>query len=408
MPAQTKYNAACLQKRLWAPDKVTFKTSVKTPGTELGKNMIYQYSEDQNAFRDSLRRFVQDHYDYESRRQRVAKSAVFSPDYWRQLAELGVLGLAFSEADGGLDLDFPYLMAVAEELGRGLVLEPILPVTIAGRLLAASNNATAKNHLAGLIAGETLVSLAWEEASARGNPLLTQCKLEPSGASYILNGKKQAVLAAAESHLYIVSARNSDGELTLLLLDAAQAGISQRRYLLSDGNSAADLEFNNSELPASAIIASGAQAEALLKMAVSESIVVMAAEAIGAMDQLLKITQEFLQTRKQFAMPLAMFQALQHRFADMVIATEKLRSLLWAACQQLGGNSQEKAVAQLKVQLGESARYVGQQAVQLHGGIGMTDELNVGAYFKRLTVMELLAGQQDYHLGKLADLALAS
>ena len=126
------------------------------------------------------------------------------------------------------------------------------------------------------------------------------------------------------------------------------------------------------------------------------------------MDQLLNITQEFLKTRKQFGMPLGMFQSLQHRFADMVIAAEKLRSLLWAACQQLGDERQEKAVAQLKVQLGESARYVGQQAVQLHGGIGMTDELNVGAYFKRLTVMELLAGQQDYHLGNLADLAVVS
>ncbi|WP_295877844.1 acyl-CoA dehydrogenase [uncultured Zhongshania sp.] len=370
--------------------------------------MIYQYSEDQNAFRDSLRRFVQDHYDYESRRQRVAKSAVFSPDYWRQLTELGVLGLPFSEADGGLDLDFPYLMAVAEELGRGLVLEPILPVTIAGRLLAASTNRTAKNHLAGLIAGETLVSLAWEEASARGNPLLIQCKLGARGDGYVLNGKKQAVLAATESQLYIVSARNSDGELTLLLLNAGQTGISRSSYLLSDGNSAADLKFNNVDVPANAIIATGTEAETLLKTALSEFIVVMAAEAIGAMDQLLNITQEFLKTRKQFAMPLAMFQSLQHRFADMVIATEKLRSLLWAACQQLGGEQQEKAVAQLKVQLGESARYVGQQAVQLHGGIGMTDELNVGAYFKRLTVMELLAGQQDYHLGKLADLAVVS
>jgi alkylation response protein AidB-like acyl-CoA dehydrogenase len=215
-------------------------------------------------------------------------------------------------------------------------------------------------------------------------------------------------LAAAESQFYIVSARDSGGDLQLLLLNAKHSGITQRCYLLADGNSAADLEFNNVELPASAIIASASQAEALLQTTISESIVVMAAEAIGAIDQLLVITQEYLLTRKQFGMPLAMFQSLQHRFADMVIAAEKLRSLLWAACQQLGSDNQEKTAAQLKVQLGESARYVGQQAVQLHGGIGMTDELNVGAYFKRLTVMELLCGQQDYHLGKLAELALVS
>ncbi|POP52762.1 acyl-CoA dehydrogenase family protein [Zhongshania marina] len=370
--------------------------------------MFYQYSEDQNAFRDSLRRFVQDHYDYETRRQRLEKSEVFNADYWRQLAELGVLGLPFSETDGGLDLDFPYLMAVAEEIGRGLVLEPVLPVTVAGRLLAASNSSDAKSHLAALISGECLVSLAWEESSSRGNPLLTQCTLVTRGDGYVLNGKKQAALAAAESQFYIVSARDSGGDLQLLLLNAKHSGITQRCYLLADGNSAADLEFNNVELPASAIIASASQAEALLQTAISESIVVMAAEAIGAIDQLLVITQEYLLTRKQFGMPLAMFQSLQHRFADMVIAAEKLRSLLWAACQQLGSDNQEKAAAQLKVQLGESARYVGQQAVQLHGGIGMTDELNVGAYFKRLTVMELLCGQQDYHLGKLAELALVS
>ena len=362
--------------------------------------MQYQYTAEQQEFRDSLRRFVSDHYDYERHRQRLAKGEHFDAGLWQQWAELGVLGLALDEEYGGLGSGLDDMMAVAEELGRGLVPEPVVPVVAAARLLASvASPAQAEALLPSLVAGELRLSLAWEESASRGNPLVVQTRVK-DGALY---GKKCAVLGAGEAQQWLVSARNEQGELLLLLIAAQPDGL--RRYVMADGRAAGDIQFDGVPVDDSAVLCRGDAAERALRQSASESLLLMAAESLGCIDSLLSVSGEYLVTRKQFGMPLAAFQALQHRFADMFIAGEKLRSLLWAAFQQQGREGFHRAAAQLKVQLAESGRYVGQQAVQLHGGIGMTDELNVGAYFKRLTLMELLAGQRDDHL---AGLALAS
>lgn len=359
--------------------------------------MQYQYTADQQAFRDSLRRFVSDHYDYERHRQRLAGGESFSRELWQQWAELGVLGLVLAEEYDGLASGLDDMMAVAEELGRGLVPEPVVPVVLAARLLAtAAPIAVAESLLPLLVGGELRLALAWEEAGSRGDPLAVHCRLQ-GGA---LHGEKCAVLGAAEAQHWLVSARDEQGELLLLLLDPRPAAL--RAYVMADGRAAADLRFDAQPVSERAVLCRGEQAERALRQAAAESVLLMAAESLGCIDSLLAASRDYLLTRKQFGMPLAAFQSLQHRYADMFIAAEKLRSLLWAAFQQQGGDGFFRAAAQLKVQLGESASYVGEQAVQLHGGIGMTDELNVGAYFKRLTLMGLLAGQRSDHLAALA------
>lgn len=358
--------------------------------------MQYQYSEEQQQFKDSLHKFVQDHYDYEARRSLAASEQGFSADHWQQLAELGVLGLNFSEEHGGLGMDLGYAMAVAEEFGRGLVLEPYFAtVVMAGRLLDRLGGDKAAELLPAVAAGETQLALAWEERVSGGNPLSVGCTMEGGK----LNGDKLAVLAAPSADALLVTARDSAGTLQVCLVDTSAAGVSVEAYAMADGHRAATVSFTGAE---AVVLAAGAEAESALTTTLDEALLIMAAEAQGAMDKALEISLDYCRTRKQFGMPLAAFQALQHRLADMMIHAEKSRSLMWAALQAVDTAEFASATAMLKAALGSNARYVGQQAIQLHGGIGMTDELNIGAYFKRLTTLELLLGNRNYHLGRLA------
>ena len=307
----------------------------------------------------------------------------------------------FSEEHGGLGMDLGYAMAVAEEFGRGLVLEPYFAsVVLAGRLLDNIGGDHATELLPAVAAGERQLALAWEERVSRGDPLSIGCTL----AAGKLSGEKLAVLAAPSADSLVVTARDG-GVLQLCLVASDADGVSLQSYPMADGHRAATVSFDNAEVT---VLASGASAEAALTHTLDEALLVMAAEAQGAMDKALEISLDYCRTRKQFGMPLAAFQALQHRLADMMIHAEKSRSLMWAALQAADTADFANAVAMVKAALSSNARYVGQQAIQLHGGIGMTDELNIGAYFKRLTSMELLLGNRNYHLGRLAKAEAAS
>ena len=365
--------------------------------------MQYQYSAEQIEFKDMLSRFVRDHYAYESRREYVKSGQGYSKNHWAQLAELGVLGLPFAEELGGLGLPLAYQMAVAEEFGKGLVLEPFLPsIVMAGKLLAASDNEEARDSIIpSLVSGETVLALAWEERASRGDPVRITTRAQREGERVVLSGEKLAVLAAPCAEHILITALDDGGELNVYLVDPASTGLTMEAYQSVDGQSAANLHFDQLSLPASAALFRGDALPALGRV-LDESLVVMGAEAIGAMDQLLEITVEYCKTRKQFGVAIASFQALQHRIADMVMACERTRSLLWAALQAVEQSHFSETVSMLKAELGRSARYVGQQAVQVHGGIGMTDELSVGASFKRLTAMDLLGGSREFHLDRLA------
>ncbi|MBB5185913.1 alkylation response protein AidB-like acyl-CoA dehydrogenase [Zhongshania antarctica] len=368
--------------------------------------MQYQYNEEQSQFKDMLRKFVQDKYGYDCHLALCKSEQGYSEEHWQQFAELGLLGLPFSENVGGLGVDSGFLMAIAEEFGRGLVLEPyIATVVLAGGLLAKADNSDLSNVLLPkLVAGDLKLCLAWEERASRGNPLDVNATATRShiGDNLLINGEKCVVLGASSADKLIVTAVAEDGGLNAYLIDCDAVGLHVQAQTLADGQRAGQIRFCNVEISADAALFSDGKAAATLQETLHEALLVMAADGLGAMDQLLALSLDYCKTRQQFGVPIATFQTLQHRLSDMMIACEKTRSLLWAAFQVQGSSEFGERVAMLKAQIGSAGRYVGQQAVQLHGGIGMTEELSVGAYFKRLTVLDLLCGNRDYQLNYLA------
>lgn len=288
-----------------------------------------------------------------------------------------------------------------EELGRGLVAEPYLVnVVICGGFLRRADDAVRQQYLAALMAGESQWAFAFAEHEGRYNLSDLTVSAVADGNSYVLQGDKVAVLNGHIADQLLVTARVSGGRrdasgLGLFLVDASSDGISRRSYPLVDGSKGANIRFDGVTAKAVAL-----EALPLVESVIAEAIVAMGAEALGAMDALLSATVEYTKTREQFGQPLSKFQALQHRMADMYLQCEGLRSLLYyaaiAQCEQR--EDAIKAAAGLKVKLGEAGRFVAQQAVQLHGGIGMTDELSVGHYFKRLLLLNTLFGDSDHHL----------
>lgn len=367
--------------------------------------MQFQYSEEQRLFKTSLRKFVDDNYSYEARCQLINTVTGYSDKHWRQLAELGVLGLPFAEEYGGFAGTLPFLTAVAEEFGRGLVMEPFFSsVVLAGQLLAATADENCNARLLPKLAsGELKLALAWEERGSRGDPATIDSRVLIKNGNAYISGEKLVVLDAQTADHLLVTALASDGKLALLLIDANADGLEMQSYTTVDGGRAATLRL--ATVPATLV---ALDALAPVQACLDRAVIVLCAQALGAMDALMSATLEYCKTRKQFGLPIAAFQALQHRMADMYIACEKTRSLLWAAIQADERGDCHRAASILKAQVGKGGRYVGQQAVQLHGGIGMTEELNIGAYFKHVTQIELLFGNRDFHLARLAGMNSAS
>lgn len=363
--------------------------------------MQYQYSEEQALFKNSLRKFVDDNYAYETRCKLAASDLGYSQAHWQQLADLGVLGLPFAEDYGGFAGDLPFLTAVAEEFGRGLVVEPFFStVVLAGQLLAATASDTLQSEwLPKLTSGQTKLALAWEERGSRGDPQKIETSVRMQGEKAIVHGEKLVVLGAESADAILVTARAADGKLAVLLVNADAQALEITPYPLVDGSRAGKLTFSGT---AATIL--HADAATLVQSCIDRALIVLCAQALGAMDALMTATLEYSKTRQQFGLPIAAFQALQHRMADMYIACEKTRSLLWAAIQAEAGGDCHRAASVLKAEVGAGGRYVGQQAIQLHGGIGMTAELSVGAYFKLLTQIDILFGNRDFHLRRLSQL----
>ncbi len=365
--------------------------------------MQYQYSEEQSLFKDSLRKFTEDHYSYEARCALAESEQGFSNEHWNQLAELGVFGLNVPEAYDGFDGELALLCAVAEECGRALVLEPVLPTALLGAdLLRLAKPELRERWLPEIASGSARFALAWEERASRGNPRHLHTRAKVSGDQALITGEKLAVLSGADADQLLVTAATSETTVGLFLIVLEAPGITVSRYALVSGERAATVTFDGA---LGRLVSADVAQE--LQNTLNRGLIFLGAQAMGAMDALMASTMEYCKTRKQFGLPIAAFQALQHRLADMVIACEKTRSLLWAAIQADAAGDSDKAAAVLKAQVGEAGRYVGQQAIQLHGGIGMTEELHVGAHFKLLTAIDALFGNRDYHLSRLSALALA-
>ena len=386
---------------------------------EKGPAMEFALSDEQRLIAESAAKFVADRYDFETRRKLAASEAGFSRENWRQFAELGWLALPFPEDVGGLGGTPVEVMLLMEAFGRGLVLEPYLPaILLAGRTLAhACEAARAAELLAPVIAGERIPALADEEAGTRGDPAATAATATPDGGGFRITGRKAVVLAAPAADAFLVLARHAggpaQGALQLFLVPRDAEGLSVIAYRTTDGARAGELVLEDVRLPAdAALCAPGEPTLAALARVREEAALAMAAEILGIAQAAFEATRAYLMQRRQFGRPLAAFQVLQHRLADMLIAVEELRSIVAAATMRaaaapMTAEARKLAAAALARAI-EAGDFVTAQAVQLHGGMGVSEELNVGTWFKRFHALKALIGDRERLLDRIAENAAAA
>ena len=369
--------------------------------------MNFDFTDDQEQLRDAVRKWVDKGYTFE-RRRTIDKSDGFSREAYGELAELGLCGLYIPEAEGGLGLGPVEGMVVMEELGRGIVLEPFAQTLIAGGVLAGYAPPPVKAAwLPKIASGEALTVLAYQERAARYKLNMCEAKATLTQGRWTLFAIKNLVPVGDKADAFIVPANvtgavtgEADGKIALFLVERGAPGVTTRGYGTQDGGRAAELTLKDA--PASLITLDGLSA---LEHAVDIGIAATCAEAVGVMDKMMAVTAEYLNTRKQFGVTIGSFQALRHRAADMKMQLELARSMSYYAALKLNTPAPERraAMARAKYQLGNAMRFVGQQSIQLHGGIGVTDEYIVSHYFKRLTQMELTFGDTMHHLGEVSD-----
>ncbi|MEJ6005221.1 acyl-CoA dehydrogenase family protein [Paucibacter sp. AS339] len=364
--------------------------------------MDFDFSEDQEALREAVRRWVEKDYDF-ARRQTIVKAGGFSPEAWNGLTGLGLSGLLVPEQHGGMGLGAIDAMAVMEELGRGLVMEPFAQAgLVAPTVLRQAPTAMQATWLPRIASGETMLVLAQQERAAR----YRLQHVETRALDGRLSGKKSLVPAADWADAFIVPARvygaiGDEAGIALYLVERDAAGVGIRPYSLQDGSRAGELVL--ADTPATLLVGPE-QGLAALELAVDVGIAALCAEAVGAMEQMLAITVDYMKQRQQFGVAISSFQALRHRVADVKMQLELGRSMSYFASLKLAepAPARRRALAQAKLQLGQSMRFVGQQCTQLHGGIGVTDEYISSHYFKRLTVMELQFGDSLHQLGEVS------
>ena len=376
--------------------------------------MDFSFSDEQNMLQDSVQRFIQNAYSFDSRQKIVDSDDGFSRANWAQFAEMGWLGLPFSEEDGGFGGTAVETMILLEEFGKGLVVEPYISAVLQAGSIVASVGTTAQKQqiLEPLIAGDLLPALAYIEPQARFNVNDVKTSATAQGDGYVINGFKGVVIGGPSADVFIVPARTAGDQMdasgiSLFLVDSNAAGVSRRDYPTIDGFRASELTLAEVVVGPEALLGSLNEGLEPLQYGLDQGMMGTGAEAVGAMEVLYKDTVEYCKTREQFGQPIGKFQVLQHRMVDMFIEHEQTKSLAYMAAMRLaeGYNAaSRKALSALKVQVGKGGTFVGQNAVQLHGGMGMTNELNVGHYFKRLTAIETLYGNTDFHLKRYGQL----
>lgn len=373
--------------------------------------MDFSFTEEQDLLRDSVRKLVEKDYSFSARGALLKSELGFSRALWKRYAELGWTALPFSEADGGLGGKAVDTMIVLEELGKGLVLEPYsTSIVFAGNLLRRASDALRGRYLPSLIEGDLIAAVAYAEPESRFDLACVSTTAKREGDGYVLNGQKIAVLGGPSADLFLVSARTSGNVgdrhgITLFAVDGKSAGLSKLDYPTVDGLRGSNLTFANVKLGSDQIIGELDKGFPLLERASDETIIALGAEAVGVFEVLFKSTVAYTKERKQFGVPIAAFQVLQHRMVDMYSEYELSKSMLYMATMTLdAGKPIAKAASALKVQLGKSGRLIGQAAIQNHGGMGMTEELAVSHYFKRATMLDLMLGNTDYHLERYRSL----
>ena len=371
--------------------------------------MDFALSPDQQLIKESVDRFVAETYGFDARMKVSASPDGFSREHWSTYAELGWLGIALPEERGGFGGTPVETMILMEAFGKGLVVEPFVPTVVLGgtALAFGGTNAAHGDLLNAMIAGELLLSLAYAEENSRYDYRIVAATAKPDGAGYVLSGKKRAVPYGAAADKLIVSVRTAGGDhdadgITLVLVDRDAPGVSRFDYKTVDGQRASDVTFENVRIGADAVLGEPGKGLALLELVLDNGVAALCAEAVGNMSVMQKTTVEYIKAREQFGVPIGSFQALQHRAVDMLIEVELSRSMLYYGTVALdpAGDARERkrAVSATKAQIARSGRVVGQSAIQLHGGIGMSEEYMIGHYFKRMSMLEMALGDADFHL----------
>lgn len=375
--------------------------------------MDFNFTEEQGMLRDSLAKMIRDQYDFDTRRKVVASAEGWRKDMWMQFAELGLMMAPFSEEDGGLGGGPIDAMVVMEEFGKGLVVEPYVPsVVCGGGFLKRGTDAQKEEYLSGIMSGENVFAFAYAEPRGRYNLADLETTAKKDGSGFVINGHKAVVIGAPWATHLIVTARTSGGRrdangVTVFVVEKSAPGITTRDYPTVDGRRASEVYFENVSVGAEAVIGDVDNGLPLIELVSDEAIAALCAEACGAMKVAQNMTVEYSRQRKQFGTPIGKFQVLQHRMVDMFMEAEQSVSMTYMATLKLDEDAvtRKKAASAAKVRIGQGGRFVGQQAIQIHGGMGMTDELAVGHYFKRLTMIDSEFGNVDHHLKRYTDLS---
>jgi alkylation response protein AidB-like acyl-CoA dehydrogenase len=376
--------------------------------------MDFNYSNEQLALQETLQRFIDRDYGFERRRELARSPLGFSAEGWAQYADLGLLSLPFPEEFGGLGGNGVDIMLVMELIGRGLLLEPYLSTIVMGGGLIrdAASESLKRTLLPKIGAGELKLTLACYEAAGRYELSQVACAAVHSGGGWRLSGRKTVVLDAPSADYFLVSARTGGNAgdargISLFLVRREAAGAALYAYPTQSGGRAADLRLEDVRVDANALIGAPGSALDIVERAVDRGIAALCAEAVGIIAALNEATLNHLKTRKQFGVPIGKFQALQHRMAEMFIAAEQARSMAIIAAVYADSDDaaeRRRAVSGAKAYIGQAARLVGQQAVQMHGAMGMVDELIVSHYFKRLTMISSSLGDVDFHLARFSSM----
>ena len=377
--------------------------------------MNFQHTEDRRMLADTLNRFVSEQYGFETRDRIALCAQGFSTELWGRFAELGIIGALFDEAHGGFGGGGFDIAVVFESLGRGLVVEPFLDTLIVGRAIVRSGNDAQKATLGELIDGSRLAALAHGEPDSHYELARVTTRAQRSGNAWQLNGAKAVVQLGEHASLLLVSARTSGADdaeqgITLFLVPRDAAGVSVRGYRKIDGGRAAEVTFDHVTLGDDAVLGAVGQGFATLEYAIGCGVLALCSEAVGAMDVAKDHTLEYLRTRKQFGVPIGSFQALQHRMADLLLEIEQARSAVINAAAALDAERKvrERAVSAAKYSIGRIGARVAEECIQLHGGIGMTWELPLAHYAKRLVMIDHQLGDEDHHLERFVALGAAS
>ena len=375
--------------------------------------MDFNFNEEQTLIQSQVAQFIQRDYEWEKRQVLVASDLGFSSENWKTFAELGWLGISLSEKSGGFGGSALESMIIMEEFGKGLVVEPFLETVIlcAGLIDSCGNEEQKADLLGPVISGEMHLALGFTEPQSRFNLADVTTEAKKKNGDYLVSGFKSVVMNGPNADKLIISARTSGKQndkegISLFIIDSNLDGVSLRNYPTVDGRRASEVTLENVIIPSSSLLSEEGKGFQHLEGAIDGATLAICAEAVGAMEVLYKTTVEYTKTREQFGQAIGKFQVLQHRMVDMFMEYEQSKSLLYMATIKNveGSKDAKKAISGLKYQVGKAAKFIGQQSVQLHGGMGVTEELNVGHFFKRLTTIITIFGNTDYHLKRYSQL----